>query len=57
MNADGTEQTRLTDNPANDFGPEWKPGNIYRITTLESQTNENTNRISILDSSLPYKTY
>jgi len=25
MNADGSEQTRLTDNPASDVGPRWPP--------------------------------
>jgi Tol biopolymer transport system component len=25
MNADGTNQTRLTINPANDFDPAWSP--------------------------------
>jgi Tol biopolymer transport system component len=25
MNADGSNQTRLTDNPAHDFGPSWSP--------------------------------
>ena len=25
MNADGTGQTRLTDNPANDYSPTWSP--------------------------------
>ena len=25
MNADGSDQTRLTDNPANDFFPAWSP--------------------------------
>ena len=48
MNSNGSEQTRLTDNPANDFYPDWSPDGT-KIVFWSDRDGTNNGEIYIMN--------
>jgi len=46
MNADGSDLTRLTDHPADDWGPSWSPDGLRLVFTSD---RDGDNEIYVMD--------